>query len=94
MSDPRKCREPGLFSSARFSFQDRVDCRRRLAIILAEQVSIDAQRDVRLRVTQALADRHDVDVSVDQLAGVSVGAANGMSLPAYRSAWRSRSKPR
>ena len=68
MSGPRECRGPGLFSS----FQDRVDCSRRLAIVLAEQVCVDTQSDVRLGVAKALADRHDVDASIDQLAGVSV----------------------
>jgi hypothetical protein len=33
-------------------------------------VCVDAQRDVRLRVAKALADSDDIDIRIDQLAGV------------------------
>jgi hypothetical protein len=39
-------------------FQNRVDCRSRLAVILTEQVGVHAQRDIGLGVAQAPADRH------------------------------------
>ena len=48
---------------------DRVGC---LAVILPEQVCIDPERDVRLRVAEPLGDRDDVDSCIDQLAGVRV----------------------
>jgi hypothetical protein len=35
-------------------------------------MSIDPQRDVRLRVAETLADRHDIHAGIDQLAGMSV----------------------
>jgi hypothetical protein len=54
------------------SFQDCVDCLRCLAIVFAEQVSVNPQGDIRLGVTEPLADGDDIDVLVDQLAGVSV----------------------
>ena len=43
----------------------RVDRRRRLAIVLTEQVGVNSQGDVWLGVTKALTDRHE-------LAGVGV----------------------
>src|SRR5262245_51414620 len=54
------------------SSQDRVDCSRRLAIVFAEQMGIDTQRDVRLGVTETPAEGDDVDIRVDELACVSV----------------------
>ena len=49
-------------------FDDR-NCRCGLAVVLPEQVRIDAQGDVRLAVAQALADGHDINTLVDQLRG-------------------------
>ena len=46
-------------------FDDRIDCRRGLAVVLPEQVRINAQGDVRLAVAQALADGHDINALVD-----------------------------
>jgi hypothetical protein len=60
MTDSRKCREPGLFS-----FQDRVDGCRCLAVILPEQVSVNPQGDVGLRMAEALADRDNIDALID-----------------------------
>jgi hypothetical protein len=52
--------------------QCRIDRNRSLSIVRAEQVSVDAQRDVGLGMAKALADRDDIDALIDQLAGVSV----------------------
>jgi len=50
-------------------FDDRIDCRCGLAIVLPEQVRMGAQGDVRLAVAQALADGHDINTLIDWLRG-------------------------
>src|SRR6516165_3215549 len=67
--DSRECREPGLFSS---SSQDRVDCRRRFAVVLLEPVGINPQGDVGLGVPEPSADGDDIDALVDQLTGMGM----------------------
>ena len=52
------------------TLERRINCRRRLTIVLTEQMGVNAQGDVRLRVTEALADRDDVNAGIDKLAGV------------------------
>jgi hypothetical protein len=52
--------------------QNCINRSRSLSIIFAEQVSVDAQRDVWLGVPEALADRDNIDARIDGLAGVGV----------------------
>ena len=52
-----------------------VDCLCGLAVILAKQMRVNPQRDVGLRMAQTLADCHDINAGVDELAGVSVAQA-------------------
>jgi hypothetical protein len=58
------------FASVLLPVEGRIDRRGGLAVVLPEQVGVDAQGDAWLRVPQALADRYDVDASVDQLTSV------------------------
>jgi hypothetical protein len=60
------------FATELLPIESLIDRLSGLAVVFLEQVGVDAQGDIGLGVTHALADRHDVDVSVDQLAGVSV----------------------
>src|SRR5262249_31303501 len=44
----------------------------RLAVVLAEQVGVDRERDGRAGVSEPLRDRHHVDARIAQLRGVGV----------------------
>jgi hypothetical protein len=60
---------------ARCALANGVDRRCGLAAILPEHMGIDLQRDARIGVPEALADRHDVHAGVDELRGVRVPQA-------------------
>ena len=52
--------------------QGIVDRIRGLAVVLAKQMRVDAQRNVRLGMPEPPADRHDINSGADQLQGVGV----------------------
>lgn len=52
-----------------------VDCLCGLAVILAKQMRVNPQRNVGLRMARTLADCHDINARVDELAGMSVAQA-------------------
>src|SRR5262249_6262229 len=60
------------FATGLLPFHCRIDRRRRLAVVLAEAMRVDAQGDCRRGMAQALADGRDVHPGVDQLRGVGV----------------------
>ena len=57
---------------ARSSLERGIDRVRRLAVVLPEQVGVDAQRDRRTAMPEPLRDRHHIDTGIDQLAGMGV----------------------
>src|SRR6202043_1020151 len=55
------------YPTATLTLERRIDRRGRLAVVLSEQVSIDAQGNVGLGMPQAFADGHDIDALIDEL---------------------------
>src|SRR5882724_6486007 len=54
------------------ALQRRVDRRCRLAVVLLEQMGIDAQGDIGLRMPESLGNRDDIHAGINQLARVGM----------------------
>ncbi len=72
-----------------------IDGGRGLTVVFPEQVRVGAQGDVRLRLSEPMADGDNIDTGIDQLAGVRmpqrVDVTSGIPIDLAKSPMRRRS---